>query len=162
MKTTNKGRTFRLLRSTCAVMAAAMTAQAAGIAGMQQSALPAAAAITNFSGATVANQGSGTGDAVIRGSAAKVVHDSTLDSDVLQLNGSAFGAGWLQLPECFSAPCRDGFSVSICRIWCLPMPSFCLPAFFSRRYRLFLSCLFSRRTLFPPPLWPLMSFKIQV
>ena len=66
-----------------------------------------------YSGAQVANQGSGEGAAVIRGSSAGIVHDSTLDSDVLLLNGNSFGAGWLQLPAMLNESCKNGFTFTM-------------------------------------------------
>ncbi len=70
-------------------------------------------AITNFNNASVASQGSKKTDAVIRGGSAQVVYDSTLKSDVLSLDGDAFGAGWLQLPSLFEDGVSDGFSLSM-------------------------------------------------
>ncbi|MBR6617824.1 MAG: hypothetical protein IKL00_08130, partial [Oscillospiraceae bacterium] len=70
-------------------------------------------AITNFSNASVSSQGSKKEDAVIRGGSAQVVHDSARKSDVLSLNGDAFGDGWLQLPSLFGDGVDDGFTVSM-------------------------------------------------
>jgi len=75
-------------------------------------AVPGSASATFGSGTKVLNQGSGKGAATIRGSGAEIVHDSTLNSDVLSLRGGGFGAGWLQLPEVFSGV-SDGFSFSL-------------------------------------------------
>ncbi|MBR5372034.1 MAG: glycoside hydrolase family 97 catalytic domain-containing protein [Oscillospiraceae bacterium] len=72
-----------------------------------------ASAAVRYTNAAVANQGSGKGDATIRGSAAKVVNDSTLKSDVLELGGGSFGASWLQLPAWFGDSCKNGFSFSM-------------------------------------------------
>ena len=70
-------------------------------------------AITNFSNASVASKGSKKEDAVIRGGSAQVVYDSARKSNVLSLNGDAFGDGWLQLPSLFSDGVDDGFTVSM-------------------------------------------------
>ncbi|MBR4627313.1 MAG: glycoside hydrolase family 97 catalytic domain-containing protein [Ruminococcus sp.] len=66
-----------------------------------------------YRNASVANQGSADGDAVIRGANATVVYDATLKSNVLDLHGSSFGGGWLQLPEMFKNGCDKGFSFSL-------------------------------------------------
>ena len=78
-----------------------------------QPALRTSAAAVRYAGANVASQGSAAGAAVIRGSGASVTHDSSLDSDVLNLNGSGFGQGWLQLPALFTQKCDKGFSFSM-------------------------------------------------
>ena len=48
-------------------------------------------AAVSYYNAKVANQGSGEGNAVIKGSDASVVYDSDLKSNVLDLHGSGFG-----------------------------------------------------------------------
>ncbi|MBR1823168.1 MAG: glycoside hydrolase family 97 catalytic domain-containing protein [Ruminococcus sp.] len=67
----------------------------------------------NYANAIVENQGSAEGNAVIKGSAASVVHDDTFGSDVLDLHGDSFGSGWLQLPQMFSGGCKNGFTFSL-------------------------------------------------
>ena len=62
---------------------------------------------------TAASVGSSDDAAQLRGSGASVVHDSKLDSDVLSLDGSGFGEGWLQLPKLFDSSCSDGFTFSM-------------------------------------------------
>ena len=81
--------------------------------GLQFPADTAVSAAIRYAGASVASQGSTEGSATIRGSAAKVVTDSTINSDVLELGGGAFGAGWLQLPAWFSDKHKNGFSFSM-------------------------------------------------
>ncbi len=94
-------------------MSAIMAVQAAGLCSPAiLTSAPAHAAI-RYAGASVANQGSAAGDAVIKGGQAEVIHDASLDSDVLSLKGGSFGAGWLQLPELFKSGCKDGFSISM-------------------------------------------------
>ncbi|MBP5378258.1 MAG: hypothetical protein J6Y64_01810, partial [Ruminococcus sp.] len=70
-------------------------------------------AAVSYYNAKVANQGSGEGNAVIKGSDASVVYDSDLKSNVLDLHGSGFGSGWLQLPAMFEKGCGNGFSFSL-------------------------------------------------
>lgn len=89
-------------------LAAVLAAQAVSLPG-----IGTGAALAGYAGAEVASCGSAAGAAVIRGSAARVVYDSTRGSDVLSLEGNAFGAGWLQLPALFERPCEDGFSLSM-------------------------------------------------
>ena len=73
-----------------------------------------AEAITLYNNAEVANQGSATDEAaIIRGGMASVGYDSTRKSNVLQLQGDSFGAGWLQLPAMFGTDCKDGFTFSM-------------------------------------------------
>lgn len=93
-------------------------------ARVQMSAL----AVTNFAGANVASTGKHDTAAVIRGDGASVVYDTDLKSDVLALGGTGFGAGWLQLPQLFSAGCEDGFTFSM---------RFCLDAEAENYTRLF-------------------------
>ena len=69
--------------------------------------------LINFNNALVASQGTNADNAVIKGSQAAVVHDSYLDSDVLDLHGSGFGEGWLKLPDMFSDGCGNGFTFSL-------------------------------------------------
>ena len=71
------------------------------------------AAAASFSGAHVSNAGSAEGDAVIRGNAASVGYDADRKSDVLNLSGSSFGSGWLQLPQEIVSGCKNGFSFSM-------------------------------------------------
>ena len=67
-----------------------------------------------MAGTRVFNQGgSGEADAVIRGGGAQIKHDSTLNSDVLNLRGGSFGASWLQLPAWFTEKCSNGFTFSM-------------------------------------------------
>ncbi|MCQ2408551.1 MAG: glycoside hydrolase family 97 catalytic domain-containing protein [Oscillospiraceae bacterium] len=91
------------------------SAAAAAVLGVQCGVLPpmGAQAVTNYAGARVASTGSAEDAAIIHGSGAEIVHDSTLDSDVLSLSGGAFGTSWLQLPAVFSQPPKEGFSVSM-------------------------------------------------
>lgn len=70
-------------------------------------------AAVSYYNAKVANQGSGEGTAVIKGSDASVVYDNELKSNVLDLHGSGFGSGWLQLPSMFEKGCSNGFSFSL-------------------------------------------------
>ena len=70
-------------------------------------------AAMDYANAVVANQGSADGNAIIKGRGASVVHDSTLDSDVLDLHGDSFGGGWLQLPKMFESGCKNGFTFSL-------------------------------------------------
>lgn len=71
-------------------------------------------AVTDYTNALVSNQGrAGDASAVIRGEAAEVIYDSTIHSNVLHLNGDAYGAGWLQLPALFETGCKDGFTLSM-------------------------------------------------
>ena len=72
-----------------------------------------ASADMNYANAIVENQGSAEGNAVIKGSAASVIHDDTFGSDVLDLHGDRFGSGWLQLPQMFSGGCKNGFTFSL-------------------------------------------------
>lgn len=69
--------------------------------------------LINYNNALVASQGTNADNAVIKGSQAAVVHDSYLDSDVLDLHGSGFGEGWLKLPDMFSDGCGNGFTFSL-------------------------------------------------
>lgn len=63
---------------------------------------------------TVVNsQGSESDAAYLRGGAAGIVHDDTLDSDVLDLHGNGFGSGWLELPKMFASGCEEGFTFSM-------------------------------------------------
>lgn len=94
-----------LLSAFCIAAQAALTLSAVSPA-------PAEAA-GSFRNAAVSSAGSKDTAAIIRGSAAEVVYDSTRRSNVLSLGGGAFGAGWLQLPEVFSAGCGEGFSLSM-------------------------------------------------
>ena len=71
------------------------------------------AAAASFSGAHISNAGSAEGDAVIRGNAASVSYDADRKSDVLNLSGSSFGSGWLQLPQEIVSGCKNGFSFSM-------------------------------------------------
>ncbi len=96
----------RLLGVTASVLLASQTA-------LMMPPVQTVTAAASLSGAQVASVGSAEGSAVIRGSGASVVHDSTLGSDVLLLNGNAFGAGWLQLPAMFAQDCSAGFSFSM-------------------------------------------------
>lgn len=98
------------LRTLSAAAAAVMFIQSGGLSLPPSS---KAAAAVRYAGASVANQGGAEGNAVIRGSGAKVVTDSELKSDVLQLGGGGFGAGWLQLPAWFSDKCKNGFTFSM-------------------------------------------------
>lgn len=96
-------------------MAAAALSAQAGLYGTPQifDAQQTASAVTVFANASVGSKGSRDTAAVIRGDGASVVYDSALKSDVLSLNGSGFGAGWLQLPKLFSAGCEEGFAFSM-------------------------------------------------
>ena len=100
-----------LLKAVCTTAAVLLAAQSGSFP--QQTAPQTVSAASGYSGAAVANQGSGQGDATIFGGAADIVHDSTLDSDVLSLHGSSFGSGWLRLPEWFGSGCGDGFTFSM-------------------------------------------------
>lgn len=71
-------------------------------------------ALETYQNAAVQNQGSvKDADAVIRGGAANVMYDSTMKSNVLNLQGDAFGGGWLQLPKLFGNVGENGFSFSM-------------------------------------------------
>ncbi|MBR6761832.1 MAG: glycoside hydrolase family 97 catalytic domain-containing protein [Oscillospiraceae bacterium] len=72
-----------------------------------------ALAVTDYTNAVVANQGSSDQMAIIRGEQAEVVYDSTCKSNVLDLSGGSFGAGWLQLPSVFQNGCQNGFTFSM-------------------------------------------------
>ena len=76
-------------------------------------AVPVTASAAFGAGTKVGSQGSAAEPAILRGSSAEIIHDSTLDSDVLDLGGGGFGAGWLQLPEIFSGDLSSGFSFSL-------------------------------------------------
>ncbi|MBO4876641.1 MAG: glycoside hydrolase family 97 catalytic domain-containing protein [Ruminococcus sp.] len=76
-------------------------------------AVPGSASAAFGAGTRVGNKGSGDQAATIRGSSAEVVYDSTLKSNVLDLKGGGFGAGWLQLPEMFSSAGSSGFTFSL-------------------------------------------------
>lgn len=102
----------KIKRVRCAAMlAAGCVAMQSGL--LLRGSLRTEAAVTSFRNAQVASVGSADTPAVIRGGNAEIVYDSAAKSDVLSLKGGAFGAGWLQLPEVFSAGCRDGFTVSM-------------------------------------------------
>lgn len=80
------------------------------------SALPAvsgSASATFSNGTKVSSKGSSDTPAIVKGSSAEVVYDSTLKSNILDLHGSSFSSGWLQLPEIFSSGCKDGFTFSL-------------------------------------------------
>lgn len=62
---------------------------------------------------SVFSQGSASAPAILHGDQAEVMFDSTLQSNVLWLNGDAFGKGWLQLPDMFENGCSDGFTFSM-------------------------------------------------
>ena len=62
---------------------------------------------------TAESSGTAEASAYLRGSSANVVYDSKLKSDVLDLSGSGFGDGWLQLPEMFDSSCSKGFTFSM-------------------------------------------------
>ena len=98
------------LRMLSAAAAVLLTVQSGGLRFPSENKAEAA---VRYAGASVANQGSAEGNATIRGSAAKVVNDSTLKSDVLELGGGGFGSGWLQLPAWFSEKQKNGFSFSM-------------------------------------------------
>ncbi len=106
-----------LIRKAACMLAAAAVSIEAGFANpsMLSGVRPqqSVSAVTNFAGANVASRGKIKDPAVIRGTSASVVYDSDRQSDVLVLNGSAFGDGWLQLPKLFSAGCADGFTFSM-------------------------------------------------
>ncbi|MBQ4465377.1 MAG: glycoside hydrolase family 97 catalytic domain-containing protein, partial [Oscillospiraceae bacterium] len=72
-------------------------------------AIPAAAAAKTV----VRSQGSVSDPAYLRGGAAGIVHDTSLDSDVLDLHGNGFGSGWLELPKFFADGCEEGFTFSM-------------------------------------------------
>ena len=106
-----KQRKRNMLRTVSAAAAAVLLTQTNCFPVFSK---PHSAAAASASGFHVSNQGSGANaDAVIRGSGARIEHDSTLNSDVLNLSGKAFGAGWLQLPAWFSEKCANGFSFSM-------------------------------------------------
>ena len=92
--------------------AAALCVMAQSFSGIVPKQFTADAAVSYYN-AKVANQGSGEGTAVIKGSDASVVYDSELRSNVLDLHGSGFGSGWLQLPAMFEKGCDKGFSFSL-------------------------------------------------
>ena len=89
-------------KMTAAWIAAAMAVSALPV-------IPAGAAPKTV----VNSQGSVKEAAHLRGGAASIVHDSTLDSDVLKLSGNGFGSGWLELPKLFADGCKDGFTFSL-------------------------------------------------
>ncbi|MBR6107549.1 MAG: glycoside hydrolase family 97 catalytic domain-containing protein [Oscillospiraceae bacterium] len=99
-----------LCKIACIAAAAAISVQGTGGLFSQRKQISAAA---SYAGAEAANQGSAEGAAVIRGSSTDIVHDDTLDSDVLVLNGKSFGSGWLQLPPMLSESCSSGFTFSM-------------------------------------------------
>ena len=103
-----RNKTLRKL--ACLAAAAVLSAQGTGGLRLKQTKASAAA---SYAGAAVANQGSADGAAVIRGSSTSITHDSTLDSDVLVLDGRSFGSGWLQLPSMLSAQSANGFTFSM-------------------------------------------------
>ena len=100
-----------LIRRTTGVAAALCVFLQSAPAAVTQ--LTADAALQNYSNALVSSQGKTDRDAVIRGTGAAVIHDSTLGSDVLALSGGSFGGGWLQLPAMFESGCDKGFSFSM-------------------------------------------------
>ena len=104
---------FRKKKKQICAALAVMLAMQSGAAGNAWLPASTAQAAVTYANAKVANQGSAEGTAVIKGSNASVIHDSTLDSDVLSLGGGSFGSGWLQLPELFNSGCKNGFSVSM-------------------------------------------------
>lgn len=100
---------------TASAAAALLLFAQAGFGGFPfgDAALRGAEAAT-LSGAKVTSAGTvQDAPAVIRGSAASIIHDSTRNSDVLHLAGNAFGSGWLQLPQLFSGDRSKGFSFSM-------------------------------------------------
>ena len=103
----------KMYRKCCAFLTALVCAQPALIQQASYSVSAPAAAAESYSGARVESKGSKDTAAVINGSGASVAHDTSLDSDVLVLNGSSFGSGWLQLPSVFADGCDKGFSVSM-------------------------------------------------
>ena len=105
----NQGKTKRFRGA--AILAACCLSLQAGL--LNSGSLRTAAAVTNFRNAQVASVGSADTAAVIRGGSAEIVYDTAAKSEVLSLKGGSFGAGWLQLPEVFSAGCREGFSLSM-------------------------------------------------
>lgn len=102
------------IKSKLAVLTAlGLAAQAGLTAAPHMCSENSANAAVVYQNAQAANQGSAKDAAVIRGENASVVHDDTLNSDVLDLRGGAFGASWLQLPALFADGCRDGFTFSL-------------------------------------------------
>ena len=96
---------------TSAVLSACAVFQPADHFGSLQKSVHAA---VTFNGSFVPNLGSADGeDAQIRGENASIVYDSTLQSDVLQLQGDTFGGGWLQLPAMTAKGCENGFTFSM-------------------------------------------------
>ncbi|WP_028519536.1 glycoside hydrolase family 97 catalytic domain-containing protein [Ruminococcus flavefaciens] len=59
------------------------------------------------------SQGRNSAHAVLKGSDAVIVSDSSLGSDVLYLKGSSNGGGWLQLPPLFENGCGNGFTLAM-------------------------------------------------
>lgn len=93
---------FSTSKLTAAVLTAAMAVSAVPV-------VP-----TNAAAKTVVNsQGSEKDAALLRGGAAAIVHDTTIDSDVLELNGNGFGSGWLELPKLFENGYKHGFTFSM-------------------------------------------------
>lgn len=73
-------------------------------------------AVTNYNEATVANTISAleTADnAIIYGEDATIETDSSKNSKVLSLNGDAFGAGWLKLPDNIYKNVTTGFTLAM-------------------------------------------------
>ena len=79
--------------------------------------LPAGAAPQPAYGLQAMSTGTQTAAACLRGSGAEIVHDAARDSDVLDLHGTRFGDGWLELPALFGDGCSEGFTFSMqCRL----------------------------------------------
>lgn len=101
------------IKQSLALLVSMCMASQAGLSARNLNSADRVEAAFIYQNAEAASQGSEKTAAVIRGLNASVVHDSTLDSDVLDLKGGSFGASWLQLPSLFESGCEDGFTFSM-------------------------------------------------
>jgi len=100
-----------IFKRSCAAFIAFSTVAAFSLNGVPAPEHTVVAAGIN--GTVVESKGSVSSPAYIRGNSADIIHDSTLDSDVLSLSGDSFGSGWLQLPKLFENGCKEGFTITM-------------------------------------------------
>ena len=98
----------RLKKLTAVCLSAMLTGMGSSIPPALQAAETAA-----YTELHAVSKGKNSAHAILKGTDAVIIPDSSLGSDVLCLRGSRNGGGWLQLPPMFESGCSDGFTLSM-------------------------------------------------